>query len=372
MRPTVIAPGRRGHRPTGFVQARRGAALLTALLIVTLVTTLAAAMLWRQARSIQIESAERGRAQSDWVLQGALDWARVILREDSRANKTAGEDKAVDYNGEVWAVPLAEAKLSSFLSTDDNHSADSGPDVFLSGRIEDAQGKFNLYNLIPKDSQDPNAITQLSIAQRLFQSAGLSASLANDVQKRLRQAYPQSDPQGAGDGNSGGNSGGSSGGSSSTSGSDGTAPVLPTRIDQLSWLNLTADQVDRLRPYVALLPPIDSAPVTVTKVNINTAPREVIAALNPRIGLGDADRIVRAREAKGIQKGQIASYLNGLDLLEVAKATSDYFIVTGQLRLDDRLVTMRSLVWRNDDLRTVVLDRQYIQQSTALIAGQGR
>ena len=102
------------------VRRQRGAALLTALLIVVLITTLSAAMLWRQARSIQVESAERGRAQADWVLQGALDWARLILREDARANQKDN----VDHLGEVWAVPLAEARLSSFLSADDNNSAD--------------------------------------------------------------------------------------------------------------------------------------------------------------------------------------------------------------------------------------------------------
>lgn len=344
----------------------RGAALLTALLIVTLVTTLAAAMLWRQARSIQIESAERGRAQSDWVLQGALDWARLILREDTRANRNAGAD-AVDYNGEVWAVPLAEAKLASFLATDDNHSSDSGPDAFLSGRIEDAQGKFNLYNLIPRETTNPPV--QINIARRLFQAAGLTASLADDVQKRLRQAFPQTQA----DGNSSGSSG--SGTDTGTVATDGSAPVLPVRVEQLGWLNLTADQVERLKPYVTLLPPSSSNAkvVTPTLININTAPREVIAALDARMDLGVADRIVRAREAKGITSKQLPSYLpQGLTLEGLVQHTSDYFIVTGQLRLDDRLVTMRSLVWRNSDYTTRVLDRQYVQQSTALLTGPGK
>lgn len=349
-----------GHRS-------RGAALLTALLIVTLVTTLAAAMLWRQARSIQIESAERGRAQSDWVLQGALDWARLILREDTRANRNAGAD-AVDYNGEVWAVPLAEAKLASFLSTDDNHSAEGGPEAFLSGRIEDAQGKFNLYNLIPRETTNPPV--QLSIARRLFQSAGLNPSLADDVQKRLRQAFPQPQAEGNANGSTG------NGTDSGTVTTDANAPVLPIRVEQLGWLNLTADQMERLKPYVTLLPPssTNAKVVTPTLININTAPREVIAALDARMDLGTADRIVRAREAKGITSKQMSSYLpQGVTLEGVAQQTSDYFVVTGQLRLDDRLVTMRSLVWRsNSDFTTRVLDRQYVQQSTALMAGQGR
>ena len=57
----------------------RGAALLTAMLTVTLVASLAAAALWQQWRSVEVEAAERARSQSLWVLTGALDWARPTL-----------------------------------------------------------------------------------------------------------------------------------------------------------------------------------------------------------------------------------------------------------------------------------------------------
>jgi type II secretory pathway component PulK len=61
-----------------------GAALLMAMLTVALVATLASAALWQQWRAIEVESAERGRVQATWILQGALDWARLILAEDGR------------------------------------------------------------------------------------------------------------------------------------------------------------------------------------------------------------------------------------------------------------------------------------------------
>ena len=64
---------------------QQGAALLMAMLTVALVATLAAAGMWLQWRSIEVEAAERQRAQSHWLLLGALDWARIILREDARA-----------------------------------------------------------------------------------------------------------------------------------------------------------------------------------------------------------------------------------------------------------------------------------------------
>ena len=63
----------------------RGAALLAAMLTVTLVATLAATALWQQWRSVEVEAAERARVQSTWLLTGALDWARLILRQDASA-----------------------------------------------------------------------------------------------------------------------------------------------------------------------------------------------------------------------------------------------------------------------------------------------
>ena len=49
-----------------------GAALLAAMLTVALVASMAAAALWQQWRSVEVETAERARVQSLWVLTGAL------------------------------------------------------------------------------------------------------------------------------------------------------------------------------------------------------------------------------------------------------------------------------------------------------------
>ena len=85
---------------------QRGAALLMAMLTVALVATLAAAALWRQWRGVEVETAERGRVQARWILAGALDWGRLILRQDARSG-------GPDHLSEPWAIPLAEARLST-------------------------------------------------------------------------------------------------------------------------------------------------------------------------------------------------------------------------------------------------------------------
>ncbi len=130
--------------PRTPMSRQRGAALLLAMVIVTLVATLAASMVWQQWRAVQVEAAERARAQAAWMLGGALDWARLILKEDAKGSQT-------DNLTEVWAQPLAEARISSFLAADkDNNAVDNedAPEAFLSGRIQDASGKFNLIALV--------------------------------------------------------------------------------------------------------------------------------------------------------------------------------------------------------------------------------
>ena len=134
MRPILLA------RRRALPARPRGAALLTAMILVTVVATLAAGMLWQQWRALQVEAAERTQTQAQWLLQGAMDWSRMILREDARSGGT-------DHLNEPWAAPLAEARLSTFLAAD-RQMSEGMPDAFLSGRIEDAQARYNLRNLI--------------------------------------------------------------------------------------------------------------------------------------------------------------------------------------------------------------------------------
>jgi general secretion pathway protein K len=335
----------RSPQPT---RSPRGAALLTALLIVVLVTTLSAAMLWRQSRSIQIEAADRGRAQADWVLQGALDWARLILSEDVKSGRNNAAKS--DDLGEVWAVPLAEARLSSFLSQDENKSEDSGPDAFLSGHIEDAQGLFNLRNLETQPAQtqpgqapDPQAtqkaIDNLNAARRIFQRAGMSASIAEQVQKNLIA---------------------SAGGKGTDQ--QGEVPLRPARIEQLRWFGLNDEQIARLSTLAVLLPKAQ------TTLNLNTAPREVIADVLG-VDVGVADTIVRARQSKAFTAwdDRLTSLVAGIPNTDtrqqMAAFTSNYFFVEGQLRMDDRILAQRSLVFR-DGTNVRVIDRQRLQRQS--------
>ncbi|WP_280154278.1 type II secretion system minor pseudopilin GspK [Piscinibacter sp. XHJ-5] len=290
----------------------RGAALLTAMIIVTLVATLSAAMVWQQWRAVQIESAERARLQSAWILNGALDWAKLILREDAKASAQ------VDHLGEPWAVPLAEARLSTFLAVDKNN-ADDAPEAFLSGSITDAQSRYNLRNLI-----DQNAIVpaELEGLKRLFQAINVAPDLAVTIAEGLRGALAPPD----------------------SNNKSANAPLMPQSIEQLAWLGIDAESVQKMEAYVVLLPER-------TAVNVNTAPKEVLVAAIDNLDLGTAERMVQTRQRQPFKTlDDIKAVLPATTAQSLSQArafvVSKFFEVRGRLRLEDRVLEESSLVER--------------------------
>lgn len=310
-------------------QAQRGAALLLAMIILTLVATLAAGMVWQQSRSVQIEAAERAGVQAEWILAGALDWARLILREDTRSG-------GPDHLGEPWATPLAEARLSTFLAADRDNNADGGPEAFLSGAISDAQARYNLHNLINAEGNIVEA-EQKALA-RLCDAVGLPTDTPVRIAEGLKAARAGA-------------------AAAPDAGSTSDAPLAPTRISELTWLGLDAATVAKLEPYVVLLP-------VNTPVNVNTASREVLVAAIDDLDLGTAERLLQRRQRAPFEKAEdIEKELpTGMktDARRINVQTL-YFFVDGRLRLDDLVLEQRSLVERRGadrGLEVVALQRE--------------
>ena len=299
---------------------QQGAALLSAMLVVALVATLASAALWLQWRQVEVEIAERGRAQSQWLLTGAMDWTRLILSEDARSAQTA------DHLGEPWALPVQESKLSTFLSQD-HQWREGDPEVFLSGQIIDAQSRLNLMSLL-EDGQPMPAM--VAAWQRLFERLDLPMAELQSLLLRWPQAAAASRQV------------------------KGTrvpsvplapdAPLQPQRFEQLVWLGLSPQTLERLRPYATVLP-------TATPVNLNTAPEVVLEAIVPGLDAASARQWVQRRNAKPWMSLQEASEALGgsagraLDE-RLHAIRSRYFEVHGRLRVEQTVQNEWALVER--------------------------
>lgn len=308
----------------------RGAALLAAMLTVTLVATIAAAALWQQWRSIEVESADRQRVQSTWILTGALDWARLILREDLREGR-------VDHLAEPWAVPLQEARLSTFLAADQNNNAATetteADQVFLSGEISDLQSRLNLTNLVESGTLKKEWV---EVFERLFDVLGLPRAQLATMTSNLRFASDiHVDNLNA-----------------------AKAPLVPQRTQQLVWLGLPPATVAALEPYVTVLP-------NPTTVNLNTAPAEVIHAVGKNLGLADAQRLVAERDRKAFDAmSDVLLHLQPGSSFDAALVSfgTRFFEVRGRLRIEGTVIEERSIVLRDGSIvRTLQRERGAIE-----------
>ncbi len=297
-----------------------------AMLIVTLVASFAGAAAWQQWRAVEVEAAERSRLQAGWILVGALDWARLILREDVRSG-------GADHLAEPWAVPLQESRLSSFLAADKNNTAlseqEADAELFLSGQIVDMQSRLNVNNLVNNGNNSEPDIRSFA---KLFELLDLDQIELMRMVENLRAAL-DNNPD---------------------SPSAQLAPLLPQRVEQLGWLGLSPSSLARLRPFITMLP-------SRTPVNLNTAPTEVLYASFPTLELDGARRLVAQRERQHFRSPSEAAQVVPSLATELNTGhgiVSKFFEVRGRLRLQDTMVQERSLVQRNGlDVRTVWRER---------------
>jgi len=315
----------------------RGAALLAAMLTVSLVAMLAAGAVWQQWRTVEVESTERQHAQAQWLLLGALDWARVILREDARSGNA---DAPTDHLAEPWAIPLQEARLSTFLAANSNSSIGSKSgmnsngsfsntnsddaltqQVYLSGQISDLQARMNVSNLLQGNQID---LKSLQAFERLFEALSLPTAQLNTLAQGLVAAQLQKDG----------------------------APLMPQRVSQLTWVGLTPQTLNTLAPYITVLP--NRSPV-----NLNTAPTVVLYASVAGLSLSDANRLADQRAQNpwsGLDAFQKAAG-KPVNVDGTHSVNSRFFEVVGRLRMPATSLVERSVVQR-DQVDVKVLWRE--------------
>ena len=209
--------------------------------------------------------------------------------------------------------------LSTFLAADKDNNADSGPEAFLSGAIEDAQARYNLRNLVGTDGKVVDG--QVKALARLCASAGLPTDTAGRLASALAADWKTQNQREAEP--------------------DPTRTLPVQRMEQLRWLGFDDTTLKSLRTLADILP-------VPTPLNVNTASRDAIAAVLG-IDLGSAERIVQVRQrAPFTTTAALKPHLpedTKIDDKVVSIATS-YFEVSGRLRLEERVLEERALMQR--------------------------
>lgn len=287
---------------------QRGTVIIVAMLIVTLAATAAALLLHQQDMSIRQLEAARDYEQARWFLNGGMQWARVILRADTRTSK-------VDHGGELWATGLPPTVVERGR---------------LSGDIRDQQGLFNLNNLVRDGKSSAHDIAAL---KRLLQTIGLRVELADAIADWIDADSDLQSPEGAED-------------------DYYLHLAAPYRAanqpmsgieDLVRVRGCDAEIIARLRRFATALP-------RRTPVNVNTAPPEVLAAIVDGLTLPEAAVLASGRAAAPWRdRDDFQARLPRTELnvnVDDISVDSQFFLVQGRANVGKADLQMRVLLQR--------------------------
>lgn len=323
------------HRPR---QRQRGVAVVTALLLTTLAVTIVTSLFWQQQVQIRSMENQRMHLQTRWILRGALDWARLVLRTDLQ---TSGGRTTLDA---VWNTPLAETRLDQYIERERVQGEHF--DATISGKIIDATSRYNLRNLANGGSID---INQLKLYERLLTNLQLDPGLA----KRTAQAVAAGQPLEVGEQPPAEQPGGQQGGQQPppaqpvARNNSSSQPIeFATLNDLLTVEGYTPQIVEKLRDFVIVLP-------GATKVNVNTAPPEVLGAVM-EAGTGEGTAMAAARKtAYFLNEADFKSRVNAMTgrtlNFETFDVKSEWFLVTSRVKLDRAALNAESLINRKSN-----------------------
>jgi general secretion pathway protein K len=295
---------------TGMRHTQQGLALITAVLVVAIVATVATTLalgeqVWfRQAQNMA------DRAQAESLRQGALSYAAILLARD---------DAKIDHLDELWAKPLPPLPVE---------------DGMIAFAVSDAQGRFNLNNLL-RNGQP--SIPDIAMFQALLRLQGLDPGLSEALRDWL-----DSDNTGVAEDIE----------YLSLPQPYRTANQLLTSVDELRLVKgFTAKTVEKLRPYVTTLP-------AGTTVNVNTALDQVLAALTD-LPVTALQPLLESRVSQPITEGKFLGRLPpGSKSPQAAYGVNTgYFLVTIDIRYGRLQRRTEALIGRASGKATVLWHR---------------
>jgi general secretion pathway protein K len=312
---------------------QRGVAVITALLLTTLAVTIVASLFWQQQVQVRSMENQRLHLQTKWIVRGALDWASLVLQTDGRDNTMF---TSLD---QVWATPLAETRLDQYIERE--RVAGEVFDATLSGNIIDATSRYNLTNLASKGKPDP---VHVAIFQRLLRNLRLDPDLAVRAAKAVAAAQPMEagpppDPTQP----------------APAPTPAGSAPLPLIALDDLLAIaGYTPAVLAKLREVAIVLP------TGATKVNVNTAGPELLAAVLKDYSVAEANALVARRKVPFRDISYFKDAVGDASKVDdtVVALRSDYFLVRSKVRLDRAALDAEALVRREGARTTLVWVRQ--------------
>jgi general secretion pathway protein K len=281
-----------------------GLALLMAMLIVIIATTVAVSIVHEEKFTIRKTAHVDLMDRAGLYAFGLEDWAQIYLREDR-------EDSDIDSLDEDWATSIPGLPIEG---------------GYLGGFIEDEQARFNLNSLVGSEI----AVTRFKrLCDNLEVEDSFIPALMDWIDADFDIRYPDGMEE-----------------------NYETYRVANREMADISELMLVekVDQeiFEKLKPYITALP-------TPTTLNINTMSTTLFESLGEGLDVG---KFIEDRESdpyssveEFIERLQIPVDIEGLSV------DTRFFRTHGQVVQGDQTFNMTSLVYRDDEGKTTVINR---------------
>jgi len=286
------------------LRRQKGLALLMAMLIVVIATTIAVSILHEEKFTIRKSAHVDLMDRASLYGFGLEDWAQIYLREDR-------EDSDIDSLDENWATNIPGLPIEG---------------GYLSGFIEDEQARFNINTLVGSEI----AVTRFKrLCDNLEVDDSFIPALMDWIDVDFDIRYPDGMEE-----------------------NYETYRVANREMVDISELMLVekVDQeiFEKLKPYITALP-------TPTTLNINTMSATVFESLGDDL---DASKFIEERESDSYDS--VEEFIERLQIpvdIEGLSASTRYFRTYGQVVQGEQTFNMTSLVYRDDKGKTTVISR---------------
>lgn len=300
---------------------QQGIALITVLMILAIMVTIAATMTGRLTMSLKRTEGLIFSQSVYWYGQAAGDFGRMVLEQDFADSDVV----SLDQN---WAMPDMVFPL-------ENGS--------ISGEFKDMRSCFNLNALGEKDKGNVRA-TQVTQFQALLEAIGINDYAAEMIAESGRDWVDKDDASNAAQG------------AEDSIYQSRTVPYLAGNnlmvdISELRAVQGVGQKVfERISPYLCAMPTAEQ------KINVNTVKVEhaaVLFALFDRdfsLALSDFTKLLEDRPVSGwnrVDDFLASSIFSGLKVSDEIKkqldVSSEYFQLNGAAEFEDRIIAVQLL-----------------------------
>ena len=296
----------------------KGVALITVMLILALATILAVAVTARQRVDIH-RSANIFNFEQDYqYVVGAESWAKQILKRDFVNNKT--DSLRDDWALEIPPLPIEGGQMK--------------------GTLEDLQARFNINNLVQNGKPQTLEIERFKHLLRILElDENLVAAIVDWIDPDEETGF-----SGAEDNEY----------LNLTPAYRAANRSMEDVSELLLIKGFNNENYEKLRPYVCVLK-------SVTAINVNTAPAEILASLTKDLSLENAQTLVEERNKNIYEKLEDflkEPVLNGSKIkADGLSVSSQYFVLDSTVQIENNKVTYMTTLRRENEGNTLTLKR---------------